>query len=65
MAGAAFPDNPAAWLMATAKNRALDERRRGKLISASTRRSAASMDEQDTPDLERRSTTTSATICCG
>src|ERR1041385_6593454 len=29
---AGIPDNPAAWLMATAKNRALDERRRAKLI---------------------------------
>ena len=26
------PDNPAAWLMATAKNRALDELRRRKLV---------------------------------
>src|ERR1700743_2055691 len=27
------PDNPAAWLMTTAKNRALDERRRRKLLA--------------------------------
>src|SRR5919201_2743216 len=26
------PDNPAAWLMATAKNRAIDELRRGKRL---------------------------------
>src|SRR5262249_52692748 len=26
-----IPDNPAAWLMATAKNRAIDRLRRGKL----------------------------------
>jgi predicted RNA polymerase sigma factor len=26
------PDNPGAWLMATAKNRAIDELRRGKLL---------------------------------
>src|SRR5499426_4287737 len=27
-----IPDNPGAWLMATAKNRAIDELRRGKLL---------------------------------
>jgi RNA polymerase sigma factor (sigma-70 family) len=29
---AGVPDNPGAWLMATAKNRAIDELRRGKLL---------------------------------
>ena len=29
---AGVPDNPGAWLMATAKNRALDHLRRGKLL---------------------------------
>ena len=28
-----IPDNPAAWLMTTAKNRALDELRRAKLVA--------------------------------
>jgi len=30
--GQGVPDNPAAWLMTTAKNRALDDLRRAKLI---------------------------------
>src|SRR5689334_9038933 len=29
---AGIPDNPGAWLMATAKNRAIDALRRGKLV---------------------------------
>src|SRR6185436_13622928 len=30
--GSGIPDNPAAWLMATAKNRAIDRLRRHKLL---------------------------------
>src|SRR6185369_14927627 len=47
-----IPDNPAAWLMATAKNRALDERRRAKLIERKHEEIGREMDEQDTPDLD-------------
>jgi RNA polymerase sigma factor (sigma-70 family) len=46
------PDNPAAWLMATAKNRALDEYRRGKLIERKHEEIGREMDESDTPDLD-------------
>jgi len=47
-----IPDNPAAWLMATAKNRALDERRRAKLIERKHEEIGRDMDEQDLPDLD-------------
>jgi RNA polymerase sigma-70 factor, ECF subfamily len=47
-----IPDNPAAWLMATAKNRALDERRRAKLIERKHEEIGRDMDEQDVPDLD-------------
>jgi RNA polymerase sigma-70 factor (ECF subfamily) len=47
-----IPDNPAAWLMATAKNRALDERRRAKLIERKHEEIGREMDEPDTPDLD-------------
>jgi RNA polymerase sigma-70 factor, ECF subfamily len=46
------PDNPAAWLMATAKNRALDERRHAKLIERKHEEIGREMDEPDTPDLD-------------
>ena len=46
------PDNPAAWLMATAKNRALDEHRRAKLIERKHEEIGREMDEPDTPDLD-------------
>ena len=49
---AGIPDNPAAWLMATAKNRALDERRRAKLIERKHEEIGREMDEPDTPDLD-------------
>ena len=49
---AGLPDNPAAWLMATAKNRALDERRRAKLIERKHEEIGREMDESDTPDLD-------------
>ena len=47
-----IPDNPAAWLMATAKNRALDERRRAKLIERKHEELGREMDEQELPDLD-------------
>ena len=47
-----IPDNPAAWLMATAKNRALDERRRAKLIERKHEEIGRDMDEQDLPDFD-------------
>ena len=47
-----IPDNPAAWLMTTAKNRALDERRRAKLIERKHEEIGREMDESDTPDID-------------
>jgi RNA polymerase sigma factor (sigma-70 family) len=49
---AGIPDNPAAWLMATAKNRALDERRRAKLIERKHEEIGRDMDEHELPDLD-------------
>jgi predicted RNA polymerase sigma factor len=50
------PDNPGAWLVATAKNRALDRLRHQKL--------AAAKHEQIGHELEARAPTASATTCC-
>jgi len=47
-----IPDNPAAWLMATAKNRALDELRRAKLIARKHEEIGREMDEADEPNLD-------------
>ena len=47
-----IPDNPAAWLMATAKNRALDGRRHAKLIERKHEEIGRGMDEHDTPHLD-------------
>jgi RNA polymerase sigma factor (sigma-70 family) len=47
-----IPDNPAAWLMATAKNRALDERRRAKLIERKHEEIGRDMDGHELPDLD-------------
>ena len=47
-----IPENPAAWLMTTAKNRALDERRRAKLIERKHEELGREMDEQELPDLD-------------
>ena len=51
---AGVPDNPAAWLMATAKNRAIDRLRRRKVTDRKHEELGREMDaEQDpTPDLE-------------
>src|SRR6185436_3040568 len=47
-----IPENPAAWLMTTAKNRALDELRRAKLIARKHQELGREMDEADFPDLD-------------
>jgi len=47
-----IPDNPGAWLMATAKNRAFDERRRAKLIARKHEEIGRDMDERDEPDID-------------
>jgi RNA polymerase sigma factor (sigma-70 family) len=47
-----IPDNPAAWLMTTAKNRALDDLRRAKLITRKHEELGREMDETDAPDLD-------------
>src|SRR3954454_5486858 len=47
-----IPDNPAAWLMATAKNRALDELRRAKLIARKHEEIGREMDGGDEPNLD-------------
>jgi RNA polymerase sigma factor (sigma-70 family) len=47
-----IPDNPAAWLMTAAKNRALDEHRRARLIERKHEEIGREMDESDTPDLD-------------
>ena len=61
------PDNPGAWLMATAKHRAIDRLRRGKLLERKHEELGHELEAQrerrrrtSTP----RSTTTSATTCC-
>jgi len=50
--GQGIPDNPAAWLMTTAKNRALDDLRRAKLIARKHEELGREMDETDAPDLD-------------
>lgn len=46
------PDNPGAWLMASAKNRGLDQLRRGRMIERTHGLLAAELDAPTTPDLE-------------
>src|SRR5215471_13834918 len=46
------PENPGAWLMATAKNRALDAWRRAKLIERTHEELAREMDQYEMPDLD-------------
>ncbi len=70
---AGVPDNPGAWLMATAKNRALDRwRQAGRCMRRSARNSATISTRSKRiwcPISSMRSTprarTTSATTCCG
>ncbi len=62
------PDNPGAWLMATAKHRAIDLLRRARAARAQApgaRPRARSRQEEPRPTSTRRSTTTSATTCSG
>jgi predicted RNA polymerase sigma factor len=61
------PDKPGAWLMATAKRRALDHLRRGKMLAHKHDMVARDLEQeqQAMPDLDARSTTTSAMNCCG
>jgi RNA polymerase sigma factor (sigma-70 family) len=47
-----IPDNPGAWLMATAKNRALDAWRRAKLIERTHEELGRAMDQHQMPDLD-------------
>ena len=47
------PDNPGAWLMATAKHRAIDKLRRNKLLDRKHEQLGYELEEQDTtPDLD-------------
>src|SRR5262245_66497043 len=46
------PDNPGAWLMAAAKNRALDHFRHAKLAEAKHEEIGRDMEEGFTPDLD-------------
>jgi RNA polymerase sigma-70 factor (ECF subfamily) len=50
--GQGIPDNPGAWLMATAKNKAFDTRRRAKLIERKHEELGHEMDVEQTPDLD-------------
>ena len=47
------PDNPGAWLMTTAKHRALDWLRQAALHAASRTKSAATLDAQRRPHRAR------------
>jgi RNA polymerase sigma factor (sigma-70 family) len=46
------PDNPAAWLMATAKHRAIDSLRRGTLMARKHEDLAHELERSLTPDLD-------------
>ena len=63
-----IPDNPGAWLMATAKRRAIDHFRRADTHRAQARgarpRAEATPKQHRRPTSTPRSTTTSATTCC-
>ena len=62
------PDNPGAWLMATAKHRAIDLLRRNKLLERKHEELGREIEAQPGRRPRRistrRSTTTSATTCC-
>ena len=61
------PDNPGAWLMATAKHRAIDRLRRERLLERKHEELGRELEVQQemaVPISTPRSTTTSATICC-
>ena len=63
------PDNPGAWLMATAKHRAIDQLRRSRALERKHEELGRELEVEQDParaDLDaQRSTTTSATTCCG
>ena len=65
---AGVPDNPGAWLMATAKHRAIDRLRRNKLAERKHEELGRELDDRAggsaAPTSTPRSTTTSATTCC-
>ncbi|NBD08897.1 RNA polymerase sigma factor [Corallococcus silvisoli] len=46
------PDNPGAWLMATAKRRAIDEMRRHKLLARKHEELGHGLEEAEMPDLD-------------
>jgi RNA polymerase sigma factor (sigma-70 family) len=46
------PDNPGAWLMATAKRRAIDELRRGKLLQRKHQQIGEESEKEILPDLD-------------
>ena len=48
------PDNPGAWLMATAKNRAIDSLRRGSLVAKKHESLANELEQSLTPDLDAK-----------
>src|ERR1700686_1201295 len=50
--GTGIPDNPGAWLMATAKRRAIDVLRRNKLRERKYEEIGREMDVQHEPDLD-------------
>ncbi|GAA3435849.1 hypothetical protein GCM10018954_054560 [Kutzneria kofuensis] len=60
------PKNPGAWLMTTAKRRAIDQIRRNETFKRKSRRSAAILrSRRRTSARWSRRTTASATTCCG
>ena len=61
------PDNPGAWLMATAKHRAIDVLRRGTTLERKQQELARELERGSSAagrTSTRRSTTTSATTSC-
>lgn len=46
------PDNPGAWLMASAKHRAIDQLRRGSLVERKHEKLAHQLEQSLTPDLD-------------
>ncbi len=60
------PDNPGAWLMTTAKNRAIDRLRRGEMAARKEEELGREVELQARlaePDLAAAPTTTSGTTC--
>ncbi len=62
-----IPEKPAAWLLAAAKNRAIDNLRRKKRLERKHEEIGRELeaDQAETPALDERLTTISATTCCG